>query len=392
MNWNEFVQILNSKTDKTFKPNKTWMAEMYNLMNKFLFNGELGQCYFDVFTTGRGSQGGTLGWFKIKGSNIRINRYSRRMFKSGWDEIYIDKNNFFDICYPTIELNGNYSGTEKGFLATLVHEMCHYYTYMYGYAPKQGHGGEFKSIGYEVSERSHGLFTIQRLASAEDMSQLELSDEMKAKRAKRLANKKSTVTAIVVYTKEGQVKLTITSSPNLINLISKTETNERGNRVLTSNDSEVIDFLFEKGFRKNMRSWRYWSIEGKPWINEFNVLLGNECKEVRPTETKEEPTPTVNQPKRIFTIKTSNGVFEYDGTAYFSLFKALKQRFPFTSDEALKKIINNPANYRMEENKKNHKSIIKEVIDEYMQNQFGADDSVEITPDMNLGEYSPLEL
>jgi hypothetical protein len=65
------------------------------------------------------------------------------------------------------------------------------------------------------------------------------------------------------------------------------------------------------------------------------------------------------------------------------------------SDEALEKIIQNPANYRMEENRINVKTIIEGVIDEFMENEFkGANnnDSVEITPDMNLGKYSPLEL
>ena len=74
----------------------------------------------------------------------------------------------------------------------------------------------------------------------------------------------------------------------------------------------------------------------------------------------------------------------------------MKERFPFTSEESIIKLINNPANYRMVENKENIKSIVESVIQEFMHNEFrGAnnmDDSVEITPDMNLGEFSPLEL
>jgi hypothetical protein len=63
------------------------------------------------------------------------------------------------------------------------------------------------------------------------------------------------------------------------------------------------------------------------------------------------------------------------------------------SDDTIKKIMNNPNNYRMEESRKTAKSIIREVIDELMNNEFrGADnDTVEITPDMNLGKFSPLE-
>lgn len=368
--------------DKTFRPTTQWMAEKYDDMNQQLFGGKLMGCEFEVFTRGAGMEGGTLGWFCMEGG-IRVERRGRAMFKEmGWDRSYVNRGNFVALAKPKIKLNGNYSGTEHAFLATLVHEMCHYYTYMDGYAPKQAHGYEFREIGSIVSSRSNGMFTIQRLASAEQMNEMTLNDEMKAKRAKRLANKKSSVSAIIVFTQEGKVKLTITSSQNLINLISKTESSERDNKVITTNNSEVIDFLFSKGYKKNMRSWRYWSLEEKPWLNELKSLLGDVPKE----EPKVEEKPEVKTPKRTFSIKTSNGVFEYDGTAYFALVKALKERFPKMSDEAIKKIVNNPANYRIEENRFMKKNIIKEVIDEFMNKEFGGkDDSIEINPEMNLG-------
>ena len=381
--------------DKTFKPNEEWMAKKYNEMNQQLFGGSLGDCDFAIFTSGKGSQGGVLGWFKITGSNVRADRYSRRMFVGGWGtKVFIDRNNFVRLCRPRIELNGNYTGTEQSFLATLAHEMCHYYTYMNGYCPKQGHGREFKEIGQIVSQRSNGMFTIQRLASAEQMSEMELSDEMKAKREKRLSNKKASVTAIFVFTKQGQVKLTITSSQNLINMISASE-EERGNNVVTTNNADVINYLFAKGYKKNMRTWRYWSLEGKPWIDELKQMLPETSGETlgvkRPTV---QPQP--KQSKRVFSIKTSNGVFEYDANSYYALLNALKERFPRTSEDAILKLINNPNNYRMVESRMNTKSIIKEVIDEFMKNEFrGANnmnDAVEITPDMNLGLESPLEM
>lgn len=397
MTWDEFSQKLNDKMDKTFKPTIEWMTAKYAEMNDELFNGALGDCSFDIFTTGRGSQGGVLGWFKIKGSRILIDRRSRRIYRDGWDRIYINRSNFAQLCLPTIELNGNYTGTEHGFLATLVHEMCHYYTYMNGYAPKQGHGIEFKEIGYIVSSRSNGLFTIQRLASAEDMSQLELSDEMKAKHAKRLENKKSSVTAVLVFTVDGKVKLTITSSQNLIDTISDEE-NRRGENVVTSNDSSIIDYLFSKGYRKNMRTWRYWSLEDKPWIGELKNMLPETSGQVLGTKRQQQPQVQQQEPKqptRVFSIRTSTGTFEHDGSSYSNLKNALKERFPKMSDEAIERIIQNPANYKMKENKINLKTIIEGVIDEFMDNEFrGANnnDSVEITPDMNLGKYSPLEL
>ena len=56
----------------------------------------------------------------------------------------------------------------------------------------------------------------------------------------------------------------------------------------------------------------------------------------------------------------------------------------------------NRANFKkIEENTMSRKDIIKEVIDEFMRNEFrGAnnmEDDITINPDMNLGLQSPLE-
>lgn len=397
--------------DKTFKPTVGWMALKYDEMNDQLFGGKLGECKFAVFTSGRGAEGGVLGWFKITGRNIRIRRYNRRMFKTnGWDEINIDRNNFVQLCQPQIELNGNYSGTEHAFLATLAHEMCHYYTYMNGYAPKQGHGREFKEIGYIVSSRSNGLFTIQRLASAEQMSEMELNDEMKAKRERRLANRKASVYAVFDFRKNGEIHLTTTSSRALIDEIVRTYSSSNVIKILLSNDASLIDLLFSKGYRKNMRSWRYWNVADKDWINniddyEYEEYVNPEFEDNAPKNGevqlgignhKNTPPQAPNNPTMVFSIKTSNGVFETECSSFAELRAILQQRFPKMSYETISKLMGNKANFKqMAENRRNVKTIISEVIDEFMQNEFrGANnmgDTVEINPDMNLGLQSPLE-
>ena len=175
-----------------FKPDISWMSEKYDEMNKWLFGGKLGACEFGIFTTGNGSGGNTLGCFKITGYEIKIYSSTRRMFRQGWNpdtgerDEYVNHNNFVDLCRPRIEINGNYIGNEEIFLGILVHEMCHYYTYMFGICPKQAHGPEFRQIAYEVSKQSGGRITIQRLASAEKMSQLELDADIQAKNHHRI--------------------------------------------------------------------------------------------------------------------------------------------------------------------------------------------------------------
>jgi hypothetical protein len=201
---------------------------------------------------------------------------------------------------------------------------------------------------------------------------------MKEKRAKSLANKKASVTAVIRYLK-GHVELTITSNSGVIQEIEST----RGecDKIIVSNNAELIDFLFSKGYKRNFRTWKYWNIENEPWIDEVEKLAGEDSK---PSEKEEK---NKKEPKKIFRIKTNNGVFEYDAESYDSLLKALKERFPKISEENLKKIINNPANYRMEENKYNFKSIVESVLSEIEAN----DEPIEITPDMNLGIMSPME-
>ena len=381
--------------DKTFKPTIEWMSAKYAEMNSKLFCGELGECHFNIFTTGKGSQGRTLGWFKMTRRGLKVNRYTRRMFVEffyGEDE-YINENNFYNYCSPTIELNGNYNGTEHAFLGTLVHEMCHYYTYMYGYCPRQSHGREFKEIGMLVSSRSKGEFSIQRLASAEEMAEYELNDEMKAKQERRLANKKAVVSAVIVFKDNGEIRLSTTSSSNLIELI-KTSEMERGSEVKVTNDVNIIDFLFSKGYKKNFRTWRYWSIEAKPWIEELKSMLNgesNESQEDVDNSDKREETVVIPS-RRIFSIKTSNGTFECDANNYSTLLKSIKERFPNMNDETIQKIINNPNNYRMEESKRNIKNIVENVLNEFMKKEFKEDDSIEINPNANLGLFSPLEI
>lgn len=391
-----------------------WMAAKYAEMNDLLFGGELGECDFNIFTTGRGSQGGVLGWFKIKGSRIKANRYDRRLFQQDWygDKTYVTRKNFYTLCRPMIELNGHYSATEDSLLATLVHEMCHYYTYMYGYCPKQGHGPEFRSIAATVSSRSNGVFTVQRVASAEEMKGYELDADMQAKKDARIANKKSKMIVVLVFKKDGKVELTITTSRMVVDeiveyntrppRIGSTRNRDMVNKIITSNDARLVDLFYGMGFRKAMRTYRYWTIDptilgGENFVekNYDYKLEYSEDKQLKVADsvpTQKEPMPSIKPKKTIFSIKTNKGVVEIDfNGSYIVLKNKLKERFPNMGDEALEKIIQNKSNYRVMESKMNYSQIIESVINEYFANEFADEDSVEITPDMNLGKMSPLE-
>lgn len=247
-----------------------WMAQKYQEINDWLFGGKLGACNFEIFTSGKGSGGNVLGWFCIDGggNTLKIQRNSRRIYIPGYytpTPTYINNDNFVKLCHPTIKLNGNYSGTEESLLCTLVHEMCHYYTYMYGWAPVQAHGREFRDIAAVVASRSKGLFNIQRLASAEEMQGYELDDKYKEMKQKRLENKKSRTTLVVVYMKNGEVRLINASSQNVIDTIKNIhEKRHDANYILISNDPKLLDIVFNAGFKSAMRTYRYWTINDKP--------------------------------------------------------------------------------------------------------------------------------
>lgn len=386
--------------NKSFKPTVNWMAEKYDEMNAKLFGGQLDQCDFNIFTSGRGSQGRTLGFFRMNGRGLKIEIATRKMFRhNDWfpnDKEYVNKSNFYSVCRPSIELNGNYSGTEHAFLGTLVHEMCHYYTYMNGYAPKQGHGTEFRNIAYRVSYKSNGEFSIQRLASAEEMQNFELSDEMKAKREKRLSNKKASLMAIFVYNINGTVKLSTTSSQALATRIIDSYKKLDVPKVVVSNDLRLIELLYSHGYRRNFRTWRYWNVGNTDWIKTIDnydiKVYNNPNMNFIKNTYGDKSNIGVEAPqrlsKRIFSIKTNNGTFKTEVTSESDLFNKLRERFPKMSDETIKKIMSNQANYQMTENKrKSLSNIIREAIEEAI----GNNGTVDIDSNMNLGLHSPLE-
>ena len=320
-----------------------WIEKKYNEMNQLLFNGSLGQCNFGLFSSGRGSEGGWLGRFRI-GGKIVVNRITRQMStkpkSSGFifvEGTTIRQYNFYNLCQPYIEFNSHYQATEDALLHVLVHEMCHYYTYMYGKAPKQGHGTEFKQIAQYIYNVSNGKFNITTHCDSAAFANFKLDDDMTKKKETRKENKKSKTTAILVFNDTNHIELSLIASTNqsLLNRIINVNTNKdkfredkRGKTtaIWTSNDSDFINLLFNNGYSRVFRTYKYWNIENKPFVEEL-----------------------FNLPHEI--------VFKND----------------------------------MKESKKTISQIINEELNSYIKKQTKGD-YIEITPDMDLSEYSPLEI
>lgn len=396
---------------RSFKPTVEWMSKRYDEANQKLFNGSLKQCDFGLFTTGSGSRGNTNGWFRITARGLKYNSRDRRLYKEvyGYEKVYVNYDNFYEIAHPKIELNGNKSGSEWAFMVTLVHEMCHYYNYMYGHLPAQAHGREFMSIANAVTRRSNGQIEVTKKTTLERSQHFVLDDKVKQINDKIANTRKSKATLILKITKKGNWEMSIVSSPNIVQeIVDYTKRKKDATKVIKTNDQSVIDAAIENGFRKIFRTYRYWTLKNKDWlknalesadIEEVYVdpeFSGESLVSVKPKETpKPQPNPT--QPKIIFSIKTTSGVFETSCNSFVELREKLQQRFPKMSYETISKLMGNRSNFKkLEENHMNSKQIVKEVIEEFMQNEFrGADnlgDDIEITPDMNLSEFSPLEI
>ena len=383
----------------SFIPTTQWMANKYQELNQTLFDGALGACRFEIFTTGKGSEGNVLGWFCIGNRNIKYRKSTRQMFvEDPWwgDKEYINKNNFVALCEPTIKLNGNYKWSEKAAASTLLHEMCHYYTYKDGYVRKQSHGVEFKSIAARVSAKSNGLFTVQRIASAEQMDEMTLNPEMQAKRDKRIENKKSRVIPTFFYMTNGEVRFVNAANTNIIDEILNHE-NKHGKllKVVTCTEPEFINLLFTNGYRSTMRTYKYWDFTNKPMIlqtldnYQTNTIFNKE------PETKPEVKPEVKSVNNVnktntdivkhFRFQTIQGnVFDIRNVTKEELKNKLKERFPKWSEETINRVMNTEKYYLNENNDR----VIKIILDElrkFQKREEKNSDIAELPADINLG-------
>lgn len=244
-------------------PTVEWMKKKYDEMNISLFDGKLQGCSFEIFKNGKGSQGRILGHFSLK-NKLKINR-AGHLFKinplTGECE-FVNSENFAEMCNPCIMMNGNYRWTEKAALSTLVHEMCHYYTYRHGFVPKQSHGNEFISIAYTVSSKSKEFFTVQRISSAEKMSEMELDPKIQKTVDKRKETKMNKITVVLIYRQNGDIWLINAEGQDVVKMIINTEKAKtiKPNEIKISDDIELKKILFDDGYKNSMKTYRYWDI------------------------------------------------------------------------------------------------------------------------------------
>lgn len=260
-----------SNSEEKFLPTTDWMKEKYDELNKWLFGGRLGNCLFEIYTTGKGAER-SLGHFRFTGSNIKYDRRTREMYWSdpkygGSLKFPINNSNFVHYTQPMIGFNGHYKRTEHMWLNTLVHEMCHYYTYMNGYVPVQAHGKEFRNIAAVVGHRSGGVFEIKRLCDAENVG--ELDGDIVAKRQARDDKKKSKMTALLIFMRNGEIRLVTTTKKSLISDIVRESNGLTCKKIVATSDIGFIEYLWSRRYKNNMSTYRYWALKDNSVVNEL---------------------------------------------------------------------------------------------------------------------------
>lgn len=257
--------------DKTVKitPTAEWMKKTYDELNKWLFNGVLGKCKFKIFTEGIGSQGHRLGFFHFS-KQYRYDPKTRKMYSVLGRNFPVDRYNIYDVCGPEIKINGNYKGTEYAFASILLHEMCHYYTYMNGVIPRQGHGVEFKEIGARVGARSNGYFKIQTHERPEVLSQLELSKYFVDKSSRREDSSFNRAFCMLLFMKDGTIRLVKTTQDKVKEEVMSYETKrDKCVKIIEIRDINFTNECHNNGYMTNCRTYRFWPVNGVKFVENF---------------------------------------------------------------------------------------------------------------------------
>lgn len=159
---------------------------------------------------------------------------------------------------------------------------------MGGRRPVQAHGIDFRQIASIVGIRSNGIFNIKRICDAENVG--ELDEKIAARRQKREENKKSKMTALLVFRTNGDVQLITTTSQKLIDAVIANNNKPICKRILATNDKSYIEYLWGKDYKHNMSpsksgtNYKYWPVQGEDLVDEiknydFTVLRGEPMNE-----------------------------------------------------------------------------------------------------------------
>ena len=247
-----------------------WLQQKFDEYNKSVFGGRLKPCKLSTFTHSRrgATTTRTAGYFASNRTGIK-RESNGHLFVWGYpgQRIYLNSENFGQYFAPEISLNGTYKWTERDAIGTLLHEMVHYWNYKDGWAPKQGHGREFKDALYAVSLKTKIPF--DELYSAEFVT----LDTLQSSDRERLTNRVSRGIPIFVWKYNGQIDYVPAANQRVADDVIMYYKSHYDPNYIKVGDSNVGLYMFEKGFRSMIKTpGRYYDITSKDFLKELDGL------------------------------------------------------------------------------------------------------------------------
>lgn len=142
------------------KPTVEWMKEKYIQFNNQFFGNYLEMPILKAEPISKR----TLGCFSFEPKiQIKANKFDMHMyFVDDFERTikHVNHDNFIQIMNPSITLNTVWDCEEIYLENTLIHEMCHYQTYIDGFCPRKAHGKEFSYWAEVVNHHSNGKYKI----------------------------------------------------------------------------------------------------------------------------------------------------------------------------------------------------------------------------------------
>ena len=217
-----------------------------------------------------------------------------------------------------------------------------------------------------------------------------------------------------------QVRLVTTTSMPLLDKIANIHNSKKDTLYLgCSHDTDLVNFLYSKGYRSSMRTYRFWDISNVSWLNtlikySWNKVLGK-CATIEEALGIENNSEANQFSLEVANNKSNNQEKLYlgykiiqDGNGYNLVDKSNHKTFGnpvekiwFDNEKNLYYFKNGKftyigtpghwTKYNIEESKYLAK-LIRETLEEIVTEKFNFDnDSIAISPEMNLGLESPLE-
>ena len=169
---------------ETIEPTVSWVKSKYNEFNNKYFDGFLPKCSISVKPLGESCGHVKAGTFRFMNSKGSILYGGANVYYDSRNDRYeqINRDTIYRLLKPVITINSKYSAPPEQIENTIIHEMCHYYTFFnkdgsLRVADRENdmHGDDFMKAAEMVSEKSGGKIKINALLSSEDIKQYQAS-------------------------------------------------------------------------------------------------------------------------------------------------------------------------------------------------------------------------